>query len=90
MKDEAIALYELKRTGHVRYPGTLTWQYAGLVQLALQAKGEAWRALVQIYRAPMHLWTDTIRTDDGKRNILQTVSLCGRKVVFFYKATNST
>lgn len=53
----------------------------GLAQLAVKASGEAWRGMLEAYRAPIKLWTDTLRPDNnGQRHALQTVSLCGRKV----------
>lgn len=78
--DELRALLELKNTGHVKLSHTLTWKYAELAQLCVRATGEAWRGVVEAYRAPGQLWTDTIGVDDGPRHLLQTVSLCGRKV----------
>lgn len=89
IRDEIRALKELKRTGQVVYPNTLTWKYAGLGQLSARAAGEAWRTALEVYKAPATLWTDTIGADDGQRHQLQTVNLCGRKVcycqqLFFY------
>lgn len=81
VRDEILALNELKNTGHVKQPNTLTWRYGELAQLCVRATNEAWNGLLEIYRAPAKLWTDTIRTDDGKRHLLQAVSLCGRKVI---------
>lgn len=75
-----MALLELKRNGHVRLSHTLTWKYAELGQLCVRATGEAWRGAVEVYRAPAQLWNDTVTADDGKRHLLQSVSLCGRKV----------
>lgn len=80
IKDELVALNELRCTGHVRQMSTLTWQYAELAQLCVRALYEAWRGVVETYRAPAKLWEDTVSADDGKRHLLQTVSLCGRKV----------
>lgn len=80
LRNELIALNELRIRGHTRYPDTLTWKYTELAQLCLAALGEATRGLIEIYRAPARLWTETIGTDDGKRHLLQTLSLCGRKV----------
>lgn len=80
IKDELIALNELRINGHVRQTNTLTWKYAELAQLCVRAMYEAWRGVVETYRAPAKLWEDTVRADDGKRHLLQTVSLCGRKV----------
>lgn len=81
IRDEMRALVELRRNGHVRLSHTLTWKYAELGQLCVRATGEAWRGVVEVYRAPAQLWNDTVRADDGKRHLLQTVSLCGRKVI---------
>ncbi|KAI8424160.1 hypothetical protein MSG28_002750 [Choristoneura fumiferana] len=80
IRDEMRALKELKRTGQVIYPNTLTWKYAGLGQLSARAACEAWRTVLQVYKTPATLWTDTIGADDGQRHQLQTVNLCGRKV----------
>ncbi|KAL0832646.1 hypothetical protein ABMA28_000838 [Loxostege sticticalis] len=81
LKDELVALYELRSTGQVKQFNTMTWKYAEIAQLCARAVNEAWRGLVETYRAPAKLWEDTVRADDGKRHILQTVSLCGRKVI---------
>ncbi|KAJ0178910.1 hypothetical protein K1T71_005685 [Dendrolimus kikuchii] len=83
IKDEIVALNELTNSGQVNRPNTLTWKYAELAQLCARASAEAWRGLVEVYRAPAKLWTDTIRTDVGPRHLLQTVSLCGRKVAWW-------
>lgn len=80
IKDEILALNELKNSGHVNRLNTLTWKYAELAQLCARASGEAWRGIVEVYHAPAKLWTDTIRADVGPKHLLQTVSLCGRKV----------
>ncbi|CAG4919034.1 unnamed protein product [Colias eurytheme] len=80
MRDEILALNELKNTGQVRQTHTLTWKYGDLIQLFVKALGETIRGTVEAYRAPRKLWTDTIGADDGKRHLLQTISLCGRKV----------
>lgn len=80
LRDELVALNELKNYGYAKQPNTITWKYGELAYLCARATGEAWQGLVEIYKAPSKLWTDTIRTDDGKRHLLQTVSLCGRKV----------
>lgn len=80
LRDEIKALKELKSTGQVSHPNTLTWKYGELAQLWVRATVEAWRGLVETYRAPGKLWEDTVRADDGHRNLLQTVNLCGRKV----------
>lgn len=71
----------------MRLSHTLTWKYAELGQLCARATGEAWRGAVEVYRAPAQLWHDTVRADDGKRHLLQSVSLCGRKVstTLYYK-----
>ncbi|CAG4991936.1 unnamed protein product [Parnassius apollo] len=81
IKDELTAIMELKSTGNVQQTQTLTWRYAKLVQMFTYATLEAWRCAVEVYRAPAELWIDTVGADDGKRHLLQTVSLCGRKVV---------
>ncbi|XP_072940127.1 uncharacterized protein [Epargyreus clarus] len=78
--DELLALNELRATGHVRRSHTMTWKYGEIAQLWARASAEAWRGVVQAYRAPSRLWTDTVGADDGKRHLLQSVSLCGRKV----------
>ncbi|XP_023941810.1 uncharacterized protein LOC112048508 [Bicyclus anynana] len=78
--DEVIALNELRTTGQVRHVNTLTWKYGDIGQLWVKATVEALRGLIEIYRAPANFWTDTIHADGGKRHILQTVSLSGRKV----------
>jgi hypothetical protein len=83
LRDELHALNQLRTTGHVKEMHTLTWKYAELAQLCARAWQEAWNGLVEIYRAPAKLWDDTVRSDDGKRHLLQTVSLCGRKVPFY-------
>lgn len=80
MLNELLALNELRTTGHVRRSHTMTWKYGELAQLWARASAEAWRGVVQAYRAPSRLWTDTVGADDGKRHLLQSVSLCGRKV----------
>ncbi|KAG6455398.1 uncharacterized protein LOC115446888 isoform X2 [Manduca sexta] len=85
LKDELVALNELKRFGHAKQPDTLTWKYGELAQLCVRATSEAWRGMMEIYRAPAKLWTDTIRADDGQRHLLQTISLCGRKVAAWSK-----
>ncbi|KAI5637392.1 hypothetical protein NE865_09823 [Phthorimaea operculella] len=79
--NELQALKELKNTGQVLRPNTLTWKYGELAQLWARASKEAWHGLIEAYRAPAKLWTDTVRADDGKRHLLQTTNLCGRKVV---------
>lgn len=66
--------------GHVRNLDTVTWRYAELGQLCVAALDEAGKGLIEVYRAPARLWTETVGADDGKRHLLQTVSLCGRKV----------
>lgn len=81
LRDELKALKELKNTGQLNYPHTLTWKYGELTQLWVRATIEAWRGIVETYRAPATLWEDTVRADDGHRHLLQTVNLCGRKVV---------
>ncbi|XP_039749563.1 uncharacterized protein LOC120626223 isoform X2 [Pararge aegeria] len=80
IRDEVMALNDLRTTGQVKHINTLTWKYGDIGQLWVKATAEAMRGLVEIYRAPSNFWTDTIRADGGKRHILQTVSLCGRKV----------
>ncbi|OWR44458.1 uncharacterized protein LOC116766729 [Danaus plexippus] len=77
---ELVALNDLRTTGHVRYVNTLTWKYGDLGKLWVKATIEALKGAIQMYRAPANFWTNTIGADDGKRNILQTSSLCGRKV----------
>ncbi|KAG7307927.1 hypothetical protein JYU34_006543 [Plutella xylostella] len=85
IREEILALRDLNKSGQVYYTNTYTWKYAGLAQLAVRAGSEAWRGMVAAYRAPAKLWTDTIRSDDGQRHALQTVSLCGRKVAAWSK-----
>lgn len=80
IRNELVALNELRTCGHARQPDTLTWKYAELAQLCVAAINETTRAALEVYRAPARLWTDTIGADDGHRHLLQTVSLCGRKV----------
>ncbi|XP_026737587.1 uncharacterized protein LOC113500874 [Trichoplusia ni] len=80
IRNEIVALNELRTCGHVRQPDTLTWKYTELAQLCLGAFGEVQRGVLEVYRAPARLWTDIVGADDGKRHLLQTVSLCGRKV----------
>ncbi|XP_013200230.2 uncharacterized protein LOC106142857 [Amyelois transitella] len=80
VKDELMALNEIRCTGQTRQAHTLTWKYGELGQLCARASKEAWRGIVETYRAPAKLWEDTIGADDGQRHLLQTVSLCGRKV----------
>ncbi|KAJ8733425.1 hypothetical protein PYW08_001723 [Mythimna loreyi] len=80
IRNELVALSELRACGHARQPDTLTWKYAELAQLCVAAVSEAWRGALEVYRAPARLWTDTIGVDDGHKHLLQTVSLCGRKV----------
>ncbi|KAF9800487.1 hypothetical protein SFRURICE_013039 [Spodoptera frugiperda] len=80
VRNELIALNELRSCGHARQPDTLTWKYAELAQLCVAAVSEACQGVLEVYRAPARLWTDTIGADDGNRHVLQTVSLCGRKV----------
>ncbi|XP_075971509.1 uncharacterized protein LOC142973562 [Anticarsia gemmatalis] len=79
-RNELIALNELRTYGHARHPDTLTWKYAELGQLCVAALNEVAGGLIETYRAPARLWTETVGADDGKRHLLQTVSLCGRKV----------
>ncbi|KAL4708318.1 hypothetical protein ACJJTC_007724 [Scirpophaga incertulas] len=85
LRDELVALNQLRTKGHVKEMNTLTWKYAELAQLCVRAFLEAWTALVETYRAPAKLWVDTIKSDDGKRHLLQTVNLCGRKVIAWSK-----
>nr|XP_049694565.1 uncharacterized protein LOC110383941 [Helicoverpa armigera]XP_049694566.1 uncharacterized protein LOC110383941 [Helicoverpa armigera] len=85
IKNELVALNELRTCGHARQPDTLTWKYAELAQLCVAAINETTRAALEVYRAPARLWTDTIGADDGHRHLLQTVSLCGRKVTAWSK-----
>ncbi|CAB3236836.1 unnamed protein product [Arctia plantaginis] len=80
IRNELIAIKELRTNGQVRNLDTLTWRYAELGQLCVAALDEAARGLIEVYRAPARLWTETVGADDGKRHLLQTVSLCGRKV----------
>ncbi|XP_053603817.1 uncharacterized protein LOC128671395 [Plodia interpunctella] len=80
LKDELVALNEIRCTGQTRQAHTLAWKYGELGQLCARATVEAWRGVVETYRAPAKLWEDTIGADDGQRHLLQTVSLCGRKV----------
>ncbi|RVE43849.1 hypothetical protein evm_011517 [Chilo suppressalis] len=81
LRDEIVALNQLRKIGHVKEMHTLTWKYAELAQLCARAVSEACRGMLEIYRAPAKLWEDTVGADDGKSHLLQTVSLCGRKVV---------
>ncbi|XP_063377233.1 uncharacterized protein LOC134664490 [Cydia fagiglandana] len=90
IRDEIRALNELKKTGQVIYPNTLTWKYAGLAQLSLRAMGEAWQTMAEIYKAPATLWSDTVGADDGQRHQLQTVNLCGRKVAAWSRPVSRT
>lgn len=83
IKNEIKALNELRNCGHVKQMDTLTWKYAELAQLCAKASAETFRGLHEIYRAPHRLWTEAIRADDGQRHLLQTVSLCGRKVAWW-------
>ncbi|CAG9795146.1 unnamed protein product [Diatraea saccharalis] len=85
LRDEIVALNQLRKNGHVKEMHTLTWKYAELAQLCARAFQEAYTGVVEIYRAPAKLWEDTIRADDGKSHLLQTVSLCGRKVCWNLK-----
>lgn len=80
IKDELVALNELRNTGQVSQAHTLTWKYGELAQLCVRATNEVWRGLVEAYRAPASLWDETVGADDGRRHMLQTISLCGRKV----------
>lgn len=85
IRDEVIAINEMRTTGRVKKANTYTWKYGKIGQLCIKATGEAWRAISELYKAPAYFWTDTILSDNGKRHILQTVSLCGRKVsLLFY------
>lgn len=84
IRNELVALNELRTCGHARQPDTLTWKYAELAQLCVAAVSEAGRGALEVYRAPARLWTDTIGADDGHKHLLQTVSLCGRKVRFAF------
>ncbi|CAH0729257.1 unnamed protein product, partial [Brenthis ino] len=80
VRDEVIAFNELLTTGRVRQTHTYTWKYSDIGQLCMKATNEALKVLIEIYRAPSCFWNDIIRADNGKRHMLQTVSLCGRKV----------
>lgn len=80
LRDEVMALNDLRTTGQVRHVNTLIWKYGDIGQLWVKATLEALRGIIEIYRAPANFWTDAIRADGGKRHLLQTVSLCGRKV----------
>lgn len=80
LRDEVMALNDLRTTGQVRHVNTLTWKYGDIGQLWVKATLEALRGIIEIYRAPANFWTDAIRAEGGKRHLLQTVSLCGRKV----------
>ncbi|XP_069358163.1 uncharacterized protein [Maniola hyperantus] len=80
IRDEVLALNDLRTTGQVRHVNTLTWKYGDIGLLWVKATVEALLGLIEIYRAPANFWTVTISADDGKRHLLQTVSLCGRKV----------
>lgn len=84
IRNEIVALNELRTCGHARQADTMTWRYAELAQLCASAAGETMRGAAELYRAPSRLWTDTVGADDGNRHLLQTVSLCGRKVTSFY------
>lgn len=90
LRDEVKALKELKDTGQVNHPNTLTWKYGELAQLWVRATIEAWRGLVETYRAPSKLWEDTVKADDGHRHLLQTVNLCGRKVAAWSRPVSRT
>ncbi|XP_068631266.1 uncharacterized protein [Battus philenor] len=81
IKDELKAVRELRTTGHVQQTNTITWKYAELAQMFINASVEAWKCAVEVYRAPAEMWNDAVGADDGKRHLLQTISLCGRKVV---------
>lgn len=81
IRDEITAINELRTIGQVRQTHTFTWRYGDIAQLLVKATGETFRGMKEIYRAPWKLWSDTIGADDGKRHLLQTISLCGRKVV---------
>ncbi|CAK1545870.1 unnamed protein product [Leptosia nina] len=83
IRDEMVAVNQLRTTGQVRQTHTLTWKYGDLAQLFVKATSETLRGMKEAYRAPWKLWTDTIGADDGKRHLLQTISLCGRKVASF-------
>lgn len=82
--DEITAVQELHTFGQVRRIHTLTWKYGDILKLLMKATGETLRGAKEAYRAPWKLWTDTIGADDGKRHLLQTISLCGRKVLTTY------
>ncbi|XP_022118554.2 uncharacterized protein LOC110995611 isoform X1 [Pieris rapae] len=83
IRDEITAINELRTIGLVRQTDTFTWKYGDIAQLLVKATGETLRGMKEAYRAPWKLWTDTIGADDGKRHLLQTISLCGRKVASF-------
>ncbi|XP_046962959.1 uncharacterized protein LOC124532230 [Vanessa cardui] len=80
IRDEVVAINDLRTTGRVKKTNTFTWRYGDIGTLCVKATGEALRAMSELYKAPAYFWTDTVRSDDGKRHMLQTVSLCGRKV----------
>lgn len=80
VRDEVIAFNELLTTGRVKQTHTYIWKYSDIGQLCMKATNEALKVLIEMYRAPSCFWNDIIRADDGKRHMLQTVSLCGRKV----------
>ncbi|XP_050343594.1 uncharacterized protein LOC126769097 isoform X2 [Nymphalis io] len=80
IRNEVVAINDLRTTGRVKNTNTFTWRYGDIGQLCMKATGEALRAIFELYKAPAFFWTDTIRSNYGKRHTLQTVSLCGRKV----------
>ncbi|XP_059056672.1 uncharacterized protein LOC131850467 [Achroia grisella] len=90
IKDELVALNELRSTGQVSQAHTLTWKYGELAQLCVRATHEAWRGLIETYRAPANLWEETVGADDGRRHMLQTISLCGRKVAAWSRPVSRT
>ncbi|GBP37963.1 hypothetical protein EVAR_84950_1 [Eumeta japonica] len=90
MRDEISALRSLHDPRQIPPPHTLTCQYAGLIKLCGRAAMETFRGALAVYQAPAQLWTDTMRTDDGRQHALQTVSLCGRKVTAWSQPVSRT
>lgn len=80
VKNEVAAFNELRDTGRVRLTNTYVWKYSDIGQLCMKATNEALKVAVEMYKAPVCFWNDICRADDGPRHMLQTVSLCGRKV----------
>lgn len=80
LKDEVAAFNELRHTGRVRLSHTYMWKYSDIGQLCMKATNEALQVMTEMYKAPACFWNDIVRADNGPRHMLQTVSLCGRKV----------